>query len=1554
MSDLSGKLFRLDTLLRQSGFTASPAQLIESRQLLEALARQSIDTANAAEVAGFLGPIYCASEAQQQDFPALLARAWAQEGAEPPPTPPSSGPVGSGRLRWLRPVAAGVAVLGLGALIALVYHAQPEPPASPLAAHVSLGDEPCPSCSVRVQRTGPNARSRPGQQLGQQLTGANGDVSVPVRARDLPVILTADSPCEGVDPVSTAPIEHLDGRTQTLALKPCRPPPTPAAAPTPTGGWQQVFSTPQPGMRSVVLHSRTQLSAARTLGVLWPLGLAALWWLYCTFVSSAWLQRLPQRTARNIRELSVGARHSLAGALGWRQMGHELRRREWVASGILDVEATLDTVLASSNPRLVFGSRVEPEYLALIEESTPGDHLARFGEELLLALEHRDVGLRRYYFKDSPARCAGPAMPRRPRGAGLTGIVLDELLARHPDHRLLIISDGRCLFDRITGQPHTWTQQLARARQPALLTPLPRAAWGRREWALGRLGVAVLPLTSQGVERLSETYLNEGPHPGHVPPVNPPLPRWMAEPWSMLLAAPPARLSAGALREQLEARLEAPAYQLAQGAAAYPQIHWGLTTRLGARLLSKTELAEALPRLAVLPWFRQGYMPQWLRAELTGAQTRSSWQKLHRAVTSLLETARQDAKGPVPLRIVTGTRPYWRQVAELLRHPVAWLGRSRSEPAPLRRDAVFLRFLQGPHRLSVRAGELLRRALFAGAAGSQGARALPILVLALLAAGVLAWQRPPVSTEAVTVPGASQITALALVPGEDQAGTADGRAPLPTLESTALHGPPPSTSDRADPKAHAAASPSSPGTGGMSIPVPMRIVAGYSSGQVWMLGAQRLAPLAIPPLVQGIAGLTAQADGSLEVTEVGGRVLDVTLRPLRELLIMSAVSAAQPQDSLVGRSSYVVTADGSRYYVGAVLPQGGKLAGVQADGMLIERNGKTEHLKLTDAQASAAVLRDGYSPYPVLISSTGRLQIKMTGPDRGLAPSVPQPGVVDIAGKTLCAGSIEASAQGSPAARSLLAVQSKGSPGAGTEVVSFGAALKASPFMSGPPGVAFDGCRIEARFIVAWRASAQREEVWRAVIEAPGEGFSRMLTADSAKGAITDALLSDNERSLFVQRTGGIEVYGPQGRRQGEVPVPAGALFSVSADGQQLAVAAGGTVSLWRSSPVPNAAQEHTLLAVAASETKPEDAHAFQKQLLAAGFPDAQVFLTPTDNRYAVSLGQYANDAGEQAIARFKAMPPFNKSLANEAKLVEPNAAWISVWPAAVLPRDCPECPEVVVVPPGSFQMGSPASESGREDDEGPVHTVTIGYPLAVSKYPITRGEWRRYLQETGQKGSNNCIGYNQAERSFEHKQEYNWLNPGFKQQDTHPVVCLKWQEAQDYAAWLSKKTAHHYRLLSEAEYEYLERAGSQSPFPWDDRTSDAQCEHANAADATLKAGHGQPYVTYASCSDGFEFTSPVDHFPANAFGLYDIDGNVLSWVQDCYHQGGYQGAPADGNAWHSPKCDVRVFRGGSWYNSPRSLRSANRAGLELDNSHVGFRVARTLCAISPDGRSPC
>jgi formylglycine-generating enzyme required for sulfatase activity len=234
-------------------------------------------------------------------------------------------------------------------------------------------------------------------------------------------------------------------------------------------------------------------------------------------------------------------------------------------------------------------------------------------------------------------------------------------------------------------------------------------------------------------------------------------------------------------------------------------------------------------------------------------------------------------------------------------------------------------------------------------------------------------------------------------------------------------------------------------------------------------------------------------------------------------------------------------------------------------------------------------------------------------------------------------------------------------------------------------------------------------------------------------------------------------------------------------------------------------------------------------------------------------------------------------------------------------------CPDMIVVPAGMFSMGSPATEVGRRSSESPQHPVTITEPFAVSKYQLTFDEW------------DTCVAFGDCTWR---PQDADWGR------GRRPVIYVSWDDAQQYFKWLSKVTGKPYRLLTEAEYEYATRGGRHTVYPWGDEigTGNANCK-----------GCGSRWDNRQ--------TAPVGSFAANAFGLYDMVGNVWEWVEDCWHDD-YNGAPPDGSAWGG-NCINHVIRGGYWFGPPDYLRSADRSATTPVNrgNYLGFRVARTLFA---------
>ena len=259
-----------------------------------------------------------------------------------------------------------------------------------------------------------------------------------------------------------------------------------------------------------------------------------------------------------------------------------------------------------------------------------------------------------------------------------------------------------------------------------------------------------------------------------------------------------------------------------------------------------------------------------------------------------------------------------------------------------------------------------------------------------------------------------------------------------------------------------------------------------------------------------------------------------------------------------------------------------------------------------------------------------------------------------------------------------------------------------------------------------------------------------------------------------------------------------------------------------------------------------------------------------------------------------------------------------AVWPTALAAdrllkpgdrfKECADCPEMVVVPAGEFMMGSAEDEKFHQEEESPRHKVRIANAFAVARFEATFEEWDACALVGGCANRQALdLGWGRGRR---------------------PVIFVTWKDAEQYAAWLAWRTGKPYRLLTEAEYEYAARAGGDKAYPWGD-----------------EIGKGNANCLGCGSEWNRKQTAPVGSFAANAFGLYDMVGNVWEWVEDCAHLN-YDGAPADGSAWtEGGDCGMRVIRGGSWLNPPEPLNAASRGSRPIVDrgENLGFRVGRTL-----------
>src|SRR6056297_940475 len=275
--------------------------------------------------------------------------------------------------------------------------------------------------------------------------------------------------------------------------------------------------------------------------------------------------------------------------------------------------------------------------------------------------------------------------------------------------------------------------------------------------------------------------------------------------------------------------------------------------------------------------------------------------------------------------------------------------------------------------------------------------------------------------------------------------------------------------------------------------------------------------------------------------------------------------------------------------------------------------------------------------------------------------------------------------------------------------------------------------------------------------------------------------------------------------------------------------------------------------------------------------------------------------------------------------------------------------PVMVVIPSGSFMMGSPESEDERVDNEGPRFRVTFERGFALSRNEITVGQFRRFVEATGYETDAEQSGasriYMSGSGRVAERRRVTWEDDylGDRADESSPVIHVSWNDAAAYANWLAEATERPYRLPTEAEFEYALRAGSQSTYWWGNGSPDEVVENVTG-DGDQFTDRRQWNLAFRRYEDGYWGPAPVGSFAENPFGLFDMGGNVMEWVQDCWHDS-YVRAPDDGSAWVNPGCDRRVIRGASWSSTPAMSRSAFRLSSPYTSTdaRVGFRVARGL-----------
>jgi formylglycine-generating enzyme required for sulfatase activity len=329
-----------------------------------------------------------------------------------------------------------------------------------------------------------------------------------------------------------------------------------------------------------------------------------------------------------------------------------------------------------------------------------------------------------------------------------------------------------------------------------------------------------------------------------------------------------------------------------------------------------------------------------------------------------------------------------------------------------------------------------------------------------------------------------------------------------------------------------------------------------------------------------------------------------------------------------------------------------------------------------------------------------------------------------------------------------------------------------------------------------------------------------------------------------------------------------------------------------------------------------------------------------------LDLARQLADKAQQISADLAGLDDFNERLTN-ARL------YASYKPGQVFADrfvdSTGQAPAMVVVPTGKFLMGSPDGERGHDANEAPVHEVQVDKGFAMARSAVTIGQFRDFVRATGYVPQSISMQggsvYDEQSGGLRDDSAATWQDDyaGKPGQERLPVINVSWNDAKAYADWLSQRTGKKYRLASEAEFEYGLRAGTTTRYWWGDGSPGSRVE--NLTGGNDRSGSGRRWSNaFNGYKDGFWGPAPVMSFTPNAFGLYDMGGNVSEWVADCWHDN-YIRAPRTAEAWVNPGCGRRVIRGGSWGSAPDMVRSAYRQGAtsDLRSARVGFRVVREL-----------
>jgi len=735
LASLAGELLR-------EGFRVSTQECVSAQELLLRLAAAGELPRTRDGLATLLGPIFCSNPEQQSRFPTVFSSWWKNEF---PLTIPIDDTLVDCRLarkhvhgplkkQGLRIALWSCAVLAVLASVLLVW-SQWRPLRLPVQVVLDGGAD----AAGALVDTG-NAQFH---------TGTNGEAVIHFQARDLPL---------DVRFVKTGFVTETRTILQPLPtsllveLKREVPLPGPVSTNLPVARVERSGGAKVASIRleRIIRHPRVFSPSATTIAiscvppVLMGLFMGTMWWLRRRRV--AVLERLQAETPPAVKEVRVaGGLHDLAPGLGVLELARDLRRRRVVPSRQLDVPATLNATLRHGGLLTpVFGSRAEPEYLLLIDRSCRQDHQAALADLFAAPLEAADVVVHRWYFDREPRRCWPANDAGRPERVDV--LDLDTLRARYPEHRVLFFAGATRFRDPYTGKPQTWLNALRAWRELSVVTFENPTHWGAREQDMARLGLRVVPATRAGLDILSSVMTGntstprfEGERAAHRRDLMQDSSQWLQR-------EPPPAEKVERLCTSIRDHLGKDGFSWFAACAIYPEVHLGLTLRLGNALLPLGgQLGELLPRLARLIWMRRAFIPDWLRAALLKELPAPVAAKARETLSTLLDEAASGREaGSFALEVAmpreprTGLSGLWERTrgwaSRVLSGELFRQAARESESSSPIRDYVFLRFMAGRKisPLGVAAPNAFARLLYPGGVREMGMRRTVLVGASLL------------------------------------------------------------------------------------------------------------------------------------------------------------------------------------------------------------------------------------------------------------------------------------------------------------------------------------------------------------------------------------------------------------------------------------------------------------------------------------------------------------------------------------------------------------------------------------------------------------------------------------------------------------------------------------------------------------------------------------------------------------------------------------------------------------------------------------------------------